>query len=374
MADIKNAQELQNDYIEYQKQYEQSLSRVEKDEDSRIEARKYAQRCLGLAITLRRKFDEISLENPKYRVNAEWYANQIPAWEKKLKRLGSSMSGIPSTTFDDVAGLEDVKAAIKNYLFALKNPEIAKKYKISTSAGMLLYGPPGTGKTLVAEAIANALGVRFFVITPSDVFGSYVGESERNIREIFSEIRACEDGAVLLVDECESIFSRRTGESNRSTIGVANQLLQEMNGANSTADKRLIIGATNCPEQIDEAYLRYKRFSMQFYIGMPAPEARKKIIKKKLSGIPCEPMVEEEMIRRLDESFTCADITGIIEQCAYKAMQDYRAICERDGMNADCVRVGLSHLNDVLSTYPKSVTPADLKRYTAFRDARLSGK
>ncbi len=374
MADIKSAQELQNEYIEYQKQYELALGRVEKDENSRIEARRYAQRCLGLAITLRRRFDEISIENQKYKINADWYANQIPAWEKKLKGLGSSMSGIPTTTFDDVAGLEDVKAAIRNYLFALKNPEVAQKYKISTSAGMLLYGPPGTGKTLVAEAIANALGVRFFVITPSDVFGSYVGESERNIREIFSEIRACEDGAVLLVDECESIFSRRTGESNRSTIGVANQLLQEMNGAGGTQDKRLIIGATNCPEQIDEAYLRYKRFSMQFYIGMPAPEARQKIIKMKLAGIPCEPSVEAEMIRRLDGSFTCADISGIIEQCAYRAMQDYRAACEREGMGAECVRVSLRHLNEVLAVYPKSVTPSDLARYTAFRDARLSGK
>ena len=367
----KSQVELEQEYSANTAQYKATKEKAEKDEKQRLEARKLAQRGIGLALQLRRTYEDMSKDNPSFKEKAEWCQKQVSRWEEELSKLGSSMSGIPSTTFDDIAGLEDVKVTIKNYLFALKNPEVAKRYNISTNVGMLMYGPPGTGKTLVAKAIAHELGVRFFVITPSTIFGSYVGESERNIRDIFSELRACEDGAVLLVDECESIFAKRTGDSNRAAIGVANQLLQEMNGANDGGgEKRIILGATNCPENIDEAYLRYKRFSLQFLIGMPNAEARRKVIDIGLKKLPYDEMVRDEMIRVLDETYTCADISGIIEQCAYKAMEEYRANYEMTNGKAAPVNIGVKHFREVMSTFSKSVTPEMVERYLKFRDER----
>lgn len=364
--------QLEKEYGSCCAKFKTAREKAKEDEGLRIEARKMAQRGLGLAISLQKQYGDIRAEKKDYEEKVSYYEKEIEKWEKWLVRLGSSMNGIPTTTFDDVAGLEEVKATIKNYLFALKNPEIAKKYNVSTNIGILLYGPPGTGKTLVAKAIAHELGVRFFVITPSTIFGSYVGESEKNVRDIFTELRACEDGAVLLIDECESIFARRENSTNRATIGVANQLLQEMNGVNDGGvDKRVILGATNRPELLDEAYLRYKRFSLQFLIGMPNEQARERVVDINLSKLPHDSVVKEELLRRLDDTYTCADISGIIEQCSNLAMQDYRKLVEdANGKKVPIVNINLGHLRAVMDGFSKSVTPEMIRGYEEFRDAR----
>ncbi|MBQ4268527.1 MAG: AAA family ATPase [Clostridia bacterium] len=352
----------------------------EKDENMNATLRPLAQDSLGILMELKEHYQSLSFDEE----NREKYASElqkteklIDVWLSTLTKLGSSISGIPNTTFDDIAGLEDVKQTAKNYLFALKNPQIAERYKISTNVGILLYGPPGTGKTLVAKAIAHELGVRFFVITPSMIFGSYVGESERNVREIFTELRACKNGAVLLVDECESIFARREGNSSRAEIGVANQLLQEMNGATDSegGDRRVIIGATNRPWLMDEAYLRYKRFSMHFYIEMPNKDAIKTVVHLNLKKLPCEAQLEEiitNYFQNREGEYTCADISGIIEQCSYLAMQEYQRKVERGVTfkKDEVVNINTSHFNQVMKTFSKSVKKEDLRVYEKFRDER----
>lgn len=370
-----NTVELKSKYLSTVEQFKAAYEKAEKDDALRIDARKLAQRCLGMALDLRHRYEEMMHENPAYSADVAAWQRQIERLQERLEKLGSTMSGIPSTTFDDIAGLEDVKDTIKNYLFAIKNPEVAKAYNINASVGMLMYGPPGTGKTLVAKAIAHELGVRFFVITPSTIFGSYVGESERNVRDIFAELRACEDGAVLLVDECESIFSRRSQDSNRAAIGVANQLLQEMNGANDSGEKRVILGATNRPWDIDEAYLRYKRFSLQFYIGMPEQAARIKVIDDNLKRLPHDDELRSALITTLGDGYTCADISGVIEQCSYLALEEYRRNCDiADGASVDYVRIGVKHLDQVMSGFSKSVSKSLLKDYESFREARKNAK
>ena len=312
----------------------------------------------------------------EYRKKLAEYEGNRNHLEKLLLKLDSPMKGIPETTFDDIAGLNDVKETIKNYVFLLKNGDIAEKYGISTNLGILLYGPPGTGKTLIAEAIAHELGVRYFVITPSQIFGSYVGESEKNIRDVFSELRACTDGSVLLVDECESIFARRENSTNRAAIGVANQLLQEMNGQGDKNSKRVIIGATNRPELLDEAYLRFKRFSMQFYVGMPDAEAVRRVVELNFKKHPVyEPMAKDYLISELlgdkyKDCFTCADISGIIERCAYLALQKYRHGIE-SGVNSGLVKISADNVKQVLADYPRSVTAEMLLQYQIFKDAHV---
>ncbi|MBE5732533.1 MAG: ATP-binding protein [Clostridiales bacterium] len=360
-------------------QYSIMLQKQEKsrdDDDLRIEIRTVAQDALSVVLELKHIYEDLcSVDNEKYAESLKKTVDQMNLWIKRLEKQGSSISGVPNTKFEEIAGLEDVKQTVRNYLFALKNPAVAKTYNISTNVGMLLYGPPGTGKTLIAKAIAHELGVRFFVITPSMIFGSYIGESEKNVRDIFTELRACKDGVVLLVDECESIFARRTGDSNRAAIGVANQLLQEMNGAtdNPEGDKRVILGATNRPWLMDEAYLRYKRFSMQFYIGMPELEARKKVIDLGLAKLPYDSELKDEMVKVLDDTYTCADISGIIEQCAYLAMEEFQSNTQANGgnvKNTSIVNIGIRHFNKVMESFQKSVKPEDLVPYFQFRDER----
>lgn len=403
--------ELSKEFKLHETKYEAAKAAMEKDKDkesdARFEARTHLQRCLGVLIKLKKKYFDYSFEDEKFENYVTKCERKIAELKKELECLGSSMSGIPDTSFDDVAGLEDVKTVIKNYLFALKNPDLAKKYRIETNIGLLLYGPPGTGKTLIAEAIAHELGVRFFMITPSQVFGSYVGESERNIKEIFAELRACEDGAVLLIDECESIFGKRTGDSNRAAIGVANQLLQEMNGAADSAnEKRVIIGATNRPQMIDEAYLRYKRFSLHFYIGMPEPPAIKTLLDLKLDKLSCDPLLKGKMYNALTErsnytsvfdlgiddiqlnnadfrnkmknvfekssKYTCADVSNIISQCSNLALQEHRICIENGKKVDDVIDLSIEHFNKVMQTFKPSVTPKDILQYMIFEENRSS--
>ncbi len=289
---------------------------------------------------------------------------------ENLHDLGSSIGDEPKLTFDEIAGLEHVKAAIKRYLYALTNPKVAKEYGINTNLGMLLYGPPGTGKTMIAEAIATELKAPFFVVRPSLVFDSLVGQSEKNIRDIFAEVRACET-AVVLIDECESIFGKRESGQGRAEMGVANQLLQEMNGvASDGSGSRLIIGATNCPEMIDRAYLRHKRFSLKYHIGMPNRMALEQVISNRLEKLPHEKGLKEYILGRIEVGkYTGADVTGIIEQCAFLAMQDYTEGVERDKLaEGSYVKIGFNHVDKVMATFKRSVDDETINRYKAMEE------
>lgn len=383
--------QLEKKYSDYKKEFglieNKKNSYGELNDDTRSEIKTKAHEGLSRARRFAIGFSNMAMtategskEQVEFLNKGKYYIEEVNKfWIPLLQKYGSSISGIPETTFDDIAGLEDVKETIKDYLFLLKNPSVAKAYRINTNLGILLYGPPGTGKTLVAEAIAHELDVRYFVITPSQIFGSYVGESEKNVRDVFEELRACTEGAVLLIDECESIFARRDNNTNRAAIGVANQLLQEMNGqGDSPTGKRVIIGATNRPELMDEAYLRFKRFSLQFFIGMPNAEAKERVVDLRLKNRPCESDFKEEFMRRLceDNLYTCADISGIVEQCAYMAMSECRKKVESGselGGRDEFVKMTTKHLDAVLSRYSRSVTQHMLDEYEQFRRNRISG-
>lgn len=208
------------------------------------------------------------------------YAEQYKQLSEVAASYGSVIKAkVPDTTFDDVKGLENVKKLVMSFLFMAQNPDILKYYKLEGGLGMLMYGAPGTGKTMFAEAIANAMNLPLFIVTPADIFKSYVGESEQAVKQIFQELDACPDGAILFVDECESIFSRRTQDTKDYKAAVTTELLQRINGFGVDGSKRIMIAATNRPDVIDPAYLRYKRFSHLIHVTPPtskrsAPSSR----------------------------------------------------------------------------------------------------
>ncbi len=271
--------------------------------------------------------------------------DQVEKYKKDAKKLsdrateyGSNInSKIPETTFDDVKGLEEVKKIVQSFIFIAKNPEIIKYYKIEGGLGMLMYGAPGTGKTMFAEAIANALRLPLFVITPADIFKSYVGESEQAVRQLFDEIDACPDGAILFVDECESIFSKRTSDTKDYKAAVTTELLQRINGFGVNGSKRIIIAATNRPDVIDPAYLRFKRFSHRIHVTPPDLNAKRAIIESKLKGIELSDITCEEVLEMTESYsetklpigtvsvktayYSAADICGIIEETCRLALE-----------------------------------------------------
>ena len=249
---------------------------------------------------------------------------------------GSVMNAqIPETTFDDVKGLEDVKKLVKSFLFMAQNPKILEHYKIKGGLGMMMYGAPGTGKTMFAEAIAHEMKLPLFIVTPADIFKSYVGESEQAVKQLFLELDACPDGAILFIDECESIFSRRTQDTKDYKAAVTTELLQRINGFGVNGAKRIMIAATNRPDVIDPAYLRYKRFSHLVHVTPPDKEAKKAIIEGKIKGIELHgittdqilEMTEQAVPRRISNDgdrcgyYSAADICGIIEEACRLALE-----------------------------------------------------
>lgn len=273
----------------------------------------------------------------------EEYTAHAKFFTSRAQALGSVMKGdVPNTSFDDIKGLDKIKKLAKSFIFMARNSSLLKYYKIDGGLGLLMYGAPGTGKTMFAEAIAHEMNLPLFVVTPADIFKSYVGASEQAVREIFNEIDQCPDGAILFVDECESIFSMRTSDTKDYKSAVTTELLQRINGFGVNGSKRIMIGATNRPDLIDSAYLRYKRFSHLIHVTPPDREAKAAIIKGKLKGIELESgLTYDEILdmtektetvetangleTRISAYYSAADLCGALEEACRLALEKIEA-------------------------------------------------
>ncbi|MBQ9755715.1 MAG: AAA family ATPase, partial [Lentisphaeria bacterium] len=262
----------------------------------------------------------------------EWSLNP-PAntQEKDVMAAGTSETAVdagqirerPSVRLADVAGMEEVKKQIRLRMIApFKNPEQAKKHGLKVGGGLMLYGPPGTGKTFIARAAAGELDLPFYVITPADIFGKYVGESEGNVRALFGKIRS-NPLSVVYFDEMESIFAKRTNEVHETTRKVISILLQELDGIDDTKNPILFLGGTNNPWLIDEAFLRTGRFDKCVYVGLPDKDARRIIVKNAFKNVEI-PIADEalEFLICESEGFSGADINGIAEAIRQRAFEE----------------------------------------------------
>jgi len=193
---------------------------------------------------------------------------------------------VPKTTFDDIAGLEEVKEIIRyKVIYPRKYPELYQTFKKRSGGGILLYGLPGTGKTLIAEAIAHETNATFFPIKCSDLGSKWFGETEQNIRDVFAAAREAEN-SVIFFDEIEAYASNR--RDNSTMERSVPEFLTQMQGigASEERDRVLVIGATNKPWRLDGAFLRPGRFDEKIYVPLPCDEARKQIMELRLQGVP----------------------------------------------------------------------------------------
>ena len=227
---------------------------------------------------------------------------------------------IPDLTLADVAGMAQVKEEIfLRMIQPMKNPEEAKKYGIKAGGGVLLYGPPGTGKTYLAKAVAGELKIPFYAVTVADIFSKYVGESEKNIRGIFQELRK-NKLSVLFIDELETIFRKRSDDIHEATRKTISILLQELDGISSNNTGILLIGATNTPQLIDEAFLRSGRFDEKIFVGLPDKDARKQILSSHFNDVkfPMEDGLLDD-IAASTENFSGADLKGLTQKVKQRA-------------------------------------------------------
>ena len=235
--------------------------------------------------------------------------------ESKIKAMD-----IPDMKLSDVAGMEEVKEQIRLRMIApLANKKEALKHGITAGGGMLLYGPPGNGKTFIARAVAGELKVPFFSITGADIFSKYIGESENNIRSIFAAVRQHEL-SVLFIDELESIFHKRTDDIHESTRKVISILLQELDGVQKHKNNMLLIGATNTPQMLDEAFLRTGRLDVQIFVGLPDAPAREQILNANFADVKVTiPRGLIHAVAKYTENYSGADLKGLAIRTKQKA-------------------------------------------------------
>jgi SpoVK/Ycf46/Vps4 family AAA+-type ATPase len=227
----------------------------------------------------------------------------------------------PKVTLGDVAGLEDVKKRLElSFLGPLRNEEIRKLYGKSLKGGLLLYGPPGCGKTYIARALAGELGAHFLSIGLTDVVDMWLGQSEKNLHEVFQTARR-QKPCVLFFDEIDALGQKRSLMRGHAGRNVVNQLLAELDGAKEDNEGLYVIAATNHPWDVDSALRRPGRFDRTVLVLPPDAPARAAIAQANLRDRPTKD-IDYKWIGENTEEFSGADMTHLCESAAEFAMSD----------------------------------------------------
>lgn len=227
----------------------------------------------------------------------------------------------PDIRLDDVAGMEKVKERLQMaFLAPLKNPELMKFYGKSLRGGLLLYGPPGCGKTFIARATAGELGAKFISIGLSDVLDMWLGNSEKNLHEIFERARR-KAPCVLFFDELDAVGRKRSLVRYSGVSGVVNQLLSEMDSVGNNNEGVFILAATNHPWDVDTALRRPGRLDRMLLVLPPDKPAREAVLRYHLRERPVDKL-DLDAIAKNTDGFSGADVAHLCESAAELAMSD----------------------------------------------------
>ncbi|KAI9321034.1 hypothetical protein BX666DRAFT_1852511 [Dichotomocladium elegans] len=208
-----------------------------------------------------------------------------PEMKKMRASLASAiLSEKPNVRWDDVAGLEGAKEAIKEaVILPIKFPQFFTGNR-KPWRGILLYGPPGTGKSYLAKAVATEARSTFFSVSSSDLVSKWLGESERLVKNLFQMARENKP-AIVFIDEVDSLCGTRGEGESEAARRIKTEFLVQMNGVGNDMDGVLILGATNIPWQLDSAIRR--RFEKRIYIPLPDAHARATMFQLNVGETPC---------------------------------------------------------------------------------------
>jgi SpoVK/Ycf46/Vps4 family AAA+-type ATPase len=226
-----------------------------------------------------------------------------------------------SVRIGDVGGMDDVKKRLEVAFFApMRNPQMRKLYGKSLRGGLLLYGPPGCGKTFLARAVAGELGAKFISVSVIDVLNMWIGNSERNLHEIFEAARR-NSPCVLFLDEIDALGHKRSQMNSMSMRTLGNQLLTELDGIDGGNDGMFILAATNAPWDVDSALRRPGRFDRMVLVLPPDAPARASILQYHLKQRPVAGIDLKRIVAATDD-FSGADLAHLCDSAAEQAMHD----------------------------------------------------
>ncbi|MFI6766312.1 AAA family ATPase [Streptomyces sp. NPDC050355] len=222
----------------------------------------------------------------------------------------------------DVGGMQEVKERLEAaFLAPLRNPELRRLYGKSLRGGLLLYGPPGCGKTFIARAVAGELGANFLSVSVNDVLDMWIGNSERNMHELFQTARR-QAPCVVFLDELDALGGKRSRTQSSGMRNTVNQLLTELDGVEADANEGVfVLAATNVPWDVDLALRRPGRLDRTLLVLPPDGPAREAILRYHLRERPIENIDLGKLVKATD-GLSGADLAHVCEAAAEHALLD----------------------------------------------------
>ncbi|KAG8444218.1 hypothetical protein GDO86_009415 [Hymenochirus boettgeri] len=290
---------------------------------------------------------------------------------KNLRNVDSNLANLilneivdsgPSVNFADVAGQELAKQALQEIVILPSiRPELFTGLR-SPARGLLLFGPPGNGKTMLAKAVAAESNATFFNISAASLTSKYVGEGEKLVRALFSVARELQP-SIIFIDEVDSLLcERREGEHDASRR-LKTEFLIEFDGVQSGGEDRvLVMGATNRPQELDEAVLR--RFTKRVYVSLPNEETRLLLLKNLLSK-QGNPLSQKELsqLARLTEGYSGSDITALAKDAALGPIRELKPEQVKNMSASEMRNIKCSDFVNSLKKIKASVSPSTLESY-----------
>ncbi|GBF93788.1 fidgetin [Raphidocelis subcapitata] len=279
-------------------------------------------------------------------------------------------------SWDDIAGLQTAKDLIREIVvWPMLNPTIFTGPR-APPKGLLLFGPPGTGKTLIGKAVASNISASFFSISASSLTSKWIGEGEKMVRTLFA-VAGVLQPSVIFIDEIDSLMSARKSDGeHEASRRLKTEMLVQMEGCDPSSSSRrvLLIGATNRPEELDEAARR--RMPKQLYIPLPCGEARRLMVLRQLgpgAAVAAE-LGDAELAKVVEktEGYSGSDMRNLIQEACQGPVRE--AVAAAGGERVAQLRgedlrpVRLRDFQIAAKAQRASVTPAEIQRYEQYND------